>query len=323
MGAVAPHAQVAPSEAENKRTITQKIMFDQIFDLSLFREIADWRVLCYILLALVILFIAKLINGKLSDYELNHELTENDNKAIAISFSGFLIALCIVISGVLFSPSSMDSMDEAASPFLQDIKMTLIWSAVGVSLLLISRLLCDKLMLPSFSNKVELVRDRNVGVGFVQAGAYVSTALVLKASLSSPVDLPLLEDIGLTAIWFIVSQILIILYSIAYQKTTKHDIHQELKNDNAAVGVALAGNIIAFGILLSFFIAVYDSILGLIIWAVLSMVMLGLVRFAVDKLILPGHSLSTELSEDRNWGAGAIEAVTAIGAALIITGAFH
>ncbi len=89
------------------------------------------------------------------------------------------------------------------------------------------------------------------------------------------------------------------------------------------MGVALAGNIIAFGILLSFFIAVYDSILGLIIWAVLSMVMLGLVRFAVDKLILPGHSLSTELSEDRNWEAGAIEAVTAIGAALIITGAFH
>ncbi len=298
-------------------------MFDQLFDLSLFREIADWRVLCYILLALFILFIGKLINGKLSDYELNHELTENDNKAIAISFSGFLLALCIVISGVLISPSTFDYMDESSSPFLEDIKMTLIWSAVGVGLLLISRLLCDKLMLHKFSNKVELVRDRNVGVGFVQAGAYISTALVLKASLMSPVDAPLLEDIGLTAIWFIVSQALIIFYSIVYQKTTKHDIHQELKNDNAAVGVALAGNIIAFGILLSFFIAVYDSILGLVIWAVLSMITLGLVRFAVDKLILPGHSLSTELSKDKNWGAGAIEATTAIGAALIITGAFH
>ncbi|MGJ8655189.1 MAG: DUF350 domain-containing protein [Akkermansiaceae bacterium] len=298
-------------------------MLDQLFDLSLYREIADWRVLCYILLSLFILYIGKLINGKLSDYDLNQELTENDNKAIAISFSGFLIALCIVISGVLLSPSTFDYMDEASSPFVEDLKMTVIWSAVGVGLLLISRILCDKLMLPKFSNRVELVRDRNVGVGFVQAGAYVATAMVLKASLMSPAAAPLLEDIGLTAIWFVVSQALIIVYSMVYQKTTKHDIHLELKEDNAAVGVALGGNIVAFGILLSFFIAVYDSILGLVVWAVLSMIMLWLVRFAVDKLILPGHSLSSELSKDKNWGAGAIEAITAIGAALIITGAFH
>jgi len=298
-------------------------MLTDLFDLSLFSEIADWRVFCYIILALLILFIGKLINSKLSDYDLNKELTENDNKAIAISFSGFLLALCIVISGVLFSPSTVDYFDESASPFLQDIKMTVIWSAVGLALLLISRILCDKLMLPSFSNKVELVRDRNVGVGFVQAGSYISTAMVLRASLMSPVDAPLLEDIGLTVIWFIVSQLLIILYSIVYQKTTKHDIHQDLKNDNAAVGVALAGNIVAFGILLSFFIGTYDSILGLIIWALLAIIMLAIVRFVVDKLILPNHSLSAELSEDRNWGAAAIEAITAIGTAMIITGAFH
>ena len=298
-------------------------MLTDLFDLSLFSEIADWRVFCYIILALLILFIGKLINSKLSDYDLNKELTENDNKAIAISFSGFLLALCIVISGVLFSPSTVDYFDESASPFLQDIKMTVIWSAVGLALLLISRILCDKLMLPSFSNKVELVRDRNVGVGFVQAGSYISTAMVLRASLMSPVDASLLEDIGLTVIWFIVSQLLIILYSIVYQKTTKHDIHQDLKNDNAAVGVALAGNIVAFGILLSFFIGTYDSILGLIIWALLAIIMLAIVRFVVDKLILPNHSLSKELSEDRNWGAAAIEAITAIGTAMIITGAFH
>ena len=298
-------------------------MLTDLFDLSLFSEIADWRVFCYIILALLILFIGKLINSKLSDYDLNKELTENDNKAIAISFSGFLLALCIVISGVLFSPSTVDYFDESASPFLQDIKMTVIWSAVGLALLLISRILCDKLMLPSFSNKGELVRDRNVGVGFVQAGSYISTAMVLRASLMSPVDAPLLEDIGLTVIWFIVSQLLIILYSIVYQKTTKHDIHQDLKNDNAAVGVALAGNIVAFGILLSFFIGTYDSILGLIIWALLAIIMLAIVRFVVDKLILPNHSLSKELSEDRNWGAAAIEAITAIGTAMIITGAFH
>ena len=297
-------------------------MLEELFDLSLFREIVDWRVFCYILVALIILFIGKLINSKLSDYSLNEELTEKDNKAIAISFSGFLLALCIVIFSVLASPSTIDYMDETTSPFLQDIKMTFLWSAVGVGLLLVARVLCDKLMLPKFSNKVELVRDRNVGVGFVQAGAYIATAMVLKSTLMSPADAPLLEDIGLTVIWFIVSQALILFYSITYQKMTRHDIHAELKDDNAAVGVALAGNIIAFGILLSFFIAVYDSILGLVIWAILSIIILSFVRFAVDKFLLPGHSLSTELSKDKNWGAGAIEAGTAIGAALIITGAF-
>lgn len=297
-------------------------MLEQLFDLSLFREILDWHVLYYTLVALVILFIGKFINDKLSVYDLNEELTEQDNKAIAISFSGFLLSLCIVIYSVLASPSIVDYMDEAASPFFQEMVMTLIWSAVGVSLLLISRILCDKFMLPKFCNKVELVRDKNVGVGFIQAGGYLATALVLKSTLMSPVDAPLLEEMGLTLVWFIVSQTLIILYCIAYQKLTRHDIHQELKNDNAAVGVALAGNIVAFGVLLSFFIAVYDSVIGLVIWALLSIVMLLIVRYAVDKMLLPDQPLSSELSRDKNWGAGAIEAMTAIGAALIITGTF-
>jgi len=303
--------------------MTKVIMIAQLFDLSPLQEIADWRVFCFIVLSLVILLIGKLINDKLSGYDLDNELTERDNKAIAISFSGFVMSLCIVISAVLFSPSAAEILDSGSPAFIEDIKQTCLWSSVGVGLLLTARLICDKLMLPRFSNKAELIRDKNLGVGFVQAGSYISTALVLKASLMTPESSPLLVEIGYTVLWFIISQALLIAYSITYQKATKHDIHEDLRKDNTAVGVALSGNIIAFSILLSFFISSYDSILGLIIWAATSMLLLSIVRIAVDKMILPKHALSDELSKDGNWGAGAIEAVSLIGSALIITGSFY
>jgi len=46
------------------------------------------------------------------------------------------------------------------------------------------------------------------------------------------------------------------------------------------------------------------------------------VRVIVDKALLPKQNLDQEIATDRNWGAGMIEAITAIGAALIISGSF-
>ena len=79
---------------------------------------------------------------------------------------------------------------------------------------------------------------------------------------------------------------------------------------------------IAIGILLAFYIRTYDSIVGLFIWAAISTLLLCLVRIIVDKALLPNQKLDQEIAKDRNWGAGTIEAITAIGSALIISGSF-
>jgi len=291
-------------------------MFDQLFDLFPLQELLDWKALTYIILGAVLLTIFKSINCLFSGYDLNIELTQKDNKAIAVSFSGFILAILIVIYGILSSSSGFDST------WTNDLLSTTIWSVIGCIYLLSARIVNDKLILPKFSNTKELAEDRNIGVGAVQAGSYIATALIIKATLTGPDALSLGQEITLTLIWFVITQALLIGFTYAYQMITKYDLHEELRNDNAAAGVALGGNLIAFSLLLAFYIGSYDSILGLIIWSIISIILLFAVRIIVDKTLLPKQNLDKEIANDHNWGAGTIEAVTAIGAALIISGSF-
>lgn len=297
-------------------------MFDQLFDLSLLKELFDWKSASYVLLAGVLLTVFKYVNGLFSGYQLNKELTEHDNKAVALSLSGFLFALFIIIHGVLTEPGNWAPIDNDYSTWLIDLRDTAIWSTVGCIYLLLARVINDKLILPKFSNRKELIQDRNVGVGIVQAGSYITTALIIRATLNGPDIFTLGEELLLTLIWFTITQILLIAFTFLYQLSTKYDLHEELRNDNPATGVAFAGNMIAIGILLAFYIRTYDSIVGLFIWAAISTLLLCLVRIIVDKALLPNQKLDQEIAKDRNWGAGTIEAITAIGSALIISGSF-
>ncbi len=297
-------------------------MFDHLFDLSLLKELLDWKAASYVLLGGVLLTFFKFINGLFSGYHVNTELTEKDNKAIAVSLSGFLFALFMVIHGVLINPGDWSLIDNPLSEWLGDLRDTSIWASIGCTYLLLSRIINDKLILYKFSNRKELVADRNIGVGVVQAGSYIATAFIIRATLTGPDSLSLGEEISLTLIWFIVTQLLLIGFSFVYQFITRYDIHAALREGNTAAGIAFAGNLIAFSILLAFYIKSYESLPGLLIWATLSTLLLYLVRIIVDKALLPNQKLDQEISKDKNWGAGMIEAITVIGSALIISGSF-
>lgn len=297
-------------------------MFDNLFDFSLLKELLDWKSASYVLLGGILLTLFKSVNGLFSGYKLNSELTEKDNKAVAVSLSGFLFALFMVIHGVLINPGDWSLMDNPYSAWLADLRDTAIWASIGCAYLLLARLINDKLILPKFSNRRELVEDQNVGVGIVQAGSYIATALIIRATLTGPDHLSFGEEVLLTLIWFISTQALLIGFTFLYQLITSYDLHEELRDDNVAAGVAFAGNIIAFSILLAFYIRSYESLLGMLVWASVSVLLLLLVRIIVDKALLPKQKLDHEISKDRNWGAGTIEAITAIGSALIISGSF-
>jgi len=79
-------------------------MFENIFDLSILQELSDWRILIYIILGGGLLTVFKILNGICAGYKIDSELTEKDNKAIAVSLAGFLVSLCLIIHGVLVTP---------------------------------------------------------------------------------------------------------------------------------------------------------------------------------------------------------------------------
>lgn len=275
-------------------------------------------------LSIGILWIGKIVNDLCTPYKLSEELTQKDNKAIAVSFSGYILAVGIILWGVLRQDISVVGQPASARALLlRDLGGTALWSIFGILLLQVARVTNDKLLLSRFKNNKELVEDQNVGTGAVQAGAYVGSAFMIQAATYGESSGSLLQDISVTLIYFIVAQLAFIVFALVYQKLSAYDLHDEIERDNAAAGVGFGITLAAVGILLSSYLVTSDSILGLLLWFVISVFLLSVCRFAIDRFILPGSALDDEISKDRNWGAALIEGAAAIGLTLILTTLFQ
>ncbi len=286
-------------------------------------SLLDPSAVVFLGLSIVILWIGKLINDFCTPYKLGHELTTKDNKAIAVSFSGYMLAICIILWGVLRQDISPESAESGKQLFLMDIGGTILWSLFGILLLQVARVINDKLLLRRFSNVKELVEDQNIGTGAVQAGAYIGSAFMIQAATYGETSGSLIRDILVTLAYFAVSQVAFILFAMVYQKLSAYDLHDEIERDNAAAGLGFGITLAAVGMLLSSYIVSSSSILGLGLWFVICISLLAVCRFAIDRFILPGSPLDDEISKDRNWGAALIEGAAAIGLALILTTLFQ
>jgi len=286
-------------------------------------SLLDPQAIVFLGISIVILWIGKFVNDLCVPYKLGEELTKKDNKAIAVSFSGYMLAVGIILWGVLRQDITVSEGQSGKQILLQDIGGTFLWSLFGILLLQVARIANDKLLLSKFKNIKELVEDHNVGTGAVQAGAYIGSAFMIQAATYGETSGSLLSDIGATLAYFVVAQIAFILFAVVYQKISSYDLHDEIERDNAAAGVGFGITLAAVGMLLSSYIVSSASILGLGLWFVICVFLLSVCRFAIDKFILPGSLLDDEISKDRNWGAALIEGAAAVGLALVLSTLFH
>ncbi|MGD9201187.1 MAG: DUF350 domain-containing protein [Chitinispirillia bacterium] len=288
-------------------------LFSEYISLENALNCINFEGLIYLILAFILLWLGKLSNDLVTSYDIDKELTQKDNKALAVSYVGYLIAQGIIILGVISGP------DEYS--LLLELGLVALWSIIGIALLNLARIVNDKLIFSKFCNKKEIIEDRNVGTGAVQFGSYVGTAFLVKAIVSSE-SAGLVRDIIGTVIFFIIGQIGFILFSIIYQKITKYDLHDEIEKDNIAAGVSFGATLVAIGIIMSHSIEITDSIPSFIVWFVNGVILITASRFIIDKVILPKHKLDEEISQDRNWGVSLIEGGSAIIIALLLNSSF-
>jgi uncharacterized membrane protein YjfL (UPF0719 family) len=268
--------------------------------------------LIYLVVVMVLLWVGKLVNDLLTPYRIGKVLLEQDNKALAVSFSGYLLALAVIILGVLTGPERN---------LRQDLVATGIWGAVGIVLLNIARLINDKVILHRFNNVKEILEDRNVGTGAVEFGSYVGAAFIVRAIVAGESQGLAADTIG-TIVFFVAGQIAFVLFGLAYQVITSYDIHEQIEKDNVAAGIAFGMTLAAMGIVLSHIIVRTDSLAAFGVWFVNGAALVLLARFLVDKLILPSHRLDDEIARDRNWGVALIEGGAAIAVAFLINASF-
>ncbi len=302
-----------------KELLSAYFNLDEVFDY------VSWQALVFILLGFILLWVGKKVNDMVTSYDLDHQLTQEDNKALSVSFMGYIIGLGIIIVGVIAEPSVVVEGEEGISQLSQlgkDVLSTVIWALVGIVLLNLSRVINDKFILSKFNNKKELIEDKNVGTGAVLFGSYVGSAFIIKALISGEDTSSLPETIINTVVFFLLGQVGFILFGIIYQKITKFDLHAEIEKDNVAAGVGFGMTLVAVGIILAHAVATADSIFAFAAWFINGVVLLVLTRYLIDKLILPGSLLDDEVQKDQNWGASLIEGGAAIVVAFLINSAF-
>ena len=279
------------------------------------------RGLVYVGMGLAILVLAKIVQDLLTPYKIGEQLSQKDNLALALSISGYYLGIVIVFLGALYEPfGSAISSDGlgVTSDYWQDVITVLVYSIIGMLVLNVARILVDKIVLYKFSTESEIINDHNVGTGAVECGIFIALSLVIAGSISGSSAGP-----SATIVFGALGLIVLVLYTFFYQFTTPYDIHTQISDNNAAVGVALAGNLIAIGIVIfkavfGEFVSWESSLAEFFTFAVIGFILLFIVRRIIDLVLFPAVKVSDELATDKNIGVGLIMSSSVISASLIL-----
>ena len=243
---------------------------------------------------------------------LNAELLERDNLALALAVSGYFLGLALAVGGALAG---------TAPSLAKGLLSTLGYGLIAIVLLNVSSRLNDCLLLSRCNLEKEIISDRNCGVGLVVAANHVAVGLILYGVISG-------EGGGLTAllIFWALGQATLILAAKVYDLITPFHLGEVIERGNVAVGAALAGVLVALGNIIRLavqgkLVSWSQSLASYAVVVVLGLILLPLVRLAIDRFIMtPGHSLTREEvgQEVPNIGAGVIEGVIYVSISFLI-----
>ncbi len=244
-------------------------------------------------------------------YNVKDELVEKDNLAFALAHTGYFIGLILAIGGVM--------MGETAG-LLMDLLYIGVYGLLSLVLLNLSIIINDKIILRKFSVRKEICEDQNEGTGLLEGASSIATGLIIMGSVYGEGGW-----IDTVLIYWVIGQALLILTSFVYNWITPFDVHEHIEKDNVAVGVAMAGAIIAIGNLVRHglmhdFENWWVTAEYIAIDAGIGLVFLPIARLIADKILLPGRNLTDELvNQDKpNIGAGVIEAFAYVGGSVLI-----
>ena len=299
-------------------------MYDAFIDtLELFP-----RGLVYVALGIGILVIAKIVQQIATPYHVAEQLRTHDNVALAVSISGYYLGTIIVFVGALFEPGAGIIADGSlgfTTDYWEGVLKVFLYSLAGIVVLNVARILIDKLVLYQFSTEKEIIEDHNVGTGVVEGAVYIAVGLVIAGAIAGEGrDTDSTLTVAYQSLAFGGLGIAtLIFYTLFYEFTTSYKIHEEIERDNVAVGVALAGNLIAISIItfkavFGEFVSWEESLASFFTFAVIGFAVLFVVRMINDFVIFPRVKIADELAIDRNVGVAYIVSVMVISVSIIL-----
>lgn len=120
--------------------------------------------LLYFVLGQIALLIFGAIYQKMSRYDVHAEI-EKDNIAAGVAFGLSLVAISILLSGYLAEYSSLAGFG--------------LWFIMGMFVLVLSRYIADKTLLPGDLLDEEISKDQNWGAALVEGAVAIGIALIM------------------------------------------------------------------------------------------------------------------------------------------------
>ncbi|MEX1297642.1 MAG: DUF350 domain-containing protein [Desulfotignum sp.] len=280
----------------------------------------------YVILGTGFIWLAKRIDDWRTKGFNDDTHIDDGNVAVGLRRSGLYLGIAIALTG---------AMSGSSNGFWLDILQLFVDGLFITGFMFSTRFINDTIMLAHIDNDAECVRqfeqpdgtikNGNTAVGMVEAGMYLATGFILHGSFSGGGG-TFFQGILSAILFFVIGQAILLILGLFYEMTTPFNVRNEIKADNPAAGIGLAGILIALGIILMAslsgpFTGWTNDLAGFFIYAVFGMVMLLIFQRVIDRLLLPTTSTAVEVSEDRNTAALLVTESALIAVAAIIASA--
>jgi len=269
------------------------------------------------------------------EFKVGDKLMTENNTAVGISFAGYLAAMMMVLMACIgdleqgeditsakwtasgSSESFSDwSQDEWNSTQGENVWGTLIFAFMGILMLTIARMIND-LITTGVDEAINIAVHRENASGILEASSYLSTGLILSSSLSGR-SVSWGIDMSASWIYFAIGQILYLANVLKFTLLSRYDDFDEINKNNAAVAVAVGGQVLSNAVIVSYAIYIDTSLVLVGTAFGIGIVVNYLSRKFADCCLLPGAELVDEVEKDKNWGAALVAASAQIAAALMI-----
>ncbi len=269
----------------------------------------------YIMLGIVVLILSKFVINLLTPYKIDQELVHLDNPALGITLAGYYAGVVIIYLGAVVGESTLEV--NSFTTAMKEAGIDLFYALLGILALNLCRKVVDLAILYKFSTVKEIITDRNVGTGAVEAGAMVATALMIAGSINGQ------GSLLTAAVFFVLGLSLLVLFSHFHALLTPQDDHEEIDQDNIAAGAYLGLSLIALGIIVfkatvGDFVSWAHNLFWFFMYAVIGFLGLAVAQKIIAVVFLPGADIEEEISRDRNLNVAWIGGTLSVGIASMI-----
>lgn len=238
----------------------------------------------------------------------------NGNVALGFRRCGAQIAVALAVLGVFTG--------KADPNFLVDVASSLGWGLLAIVLVLVSKFIVDKAVLPSINNDDE-VKAGNIAVGIVEFGALVMTGIIAFASIYGDGG-GWWSSLKSTVGYFVLAQATVVVLVLAYEKLfSKHRLLENIAKGDCASAVYLASKMIAYGFIMVSVVkgddtaALIPSLIEFGIYTAAGMAYLYVSEWLIDWFIITETTVSEMLAEN-NVAAALQLAGPTVGVACIL-----